>query len=52
MNVRGNEKGAEVLDLVEAHLSRFVSYPSLGVKIAHVFVPMGFLSAAGVPRMY
>jgi hypothetical protein len=30
------KNGAEVLDLVEAHLTRFVSYPSLGAKIAHV----------------
>ena len=30
------KNGAEVLDLVEAHLSRFVSYPSPGAKIAHV----------------
>jgi hypothetical protein len=30
------KRGAEVLDLVEAHLSRFVSYPSPEAKIAHV----------------
>jgi hypothetical protein len=30
------ENGAEVLDLVEAHLSRFISYPSTETKIAHV----------------
>ena len=30
------KNGAEVLDLVEAHLARFVSYPSLAAKIAHV----------------
>jgi hypothetical protein len=30
------KRGAEVLDLVEAHLARFVSYPSSGAKIAHV----------------